>query len=304
MIGQEAAGVKTVYRRPSRCRTLRVAETAGDSFLDVGLSFGFRQGRDDGAEYAGQPKGLFLLERDLRIGHAGLRARVSIPAPTVGWVLVAPDTRATPRSRLALAVSDGLNRAGIATLLVDLCTRTEARGAVPGPALLTERFIALTSWLRDASAGRLGPMGYFAEGPAATAALLAARELGPGVSAVVSWHGWRSFSGDPAGVLTAPTLLVVDADNPSLFEVNRQAREQLRCSSEIVVVSDGAPELATRWLARHLGAQLPCDSLAGQMQPVGAPLDEDVPEREHSRTDMYIKGGLAVAAAFVAFFLA
>jgi putative phosphoribosyl transferase len=105
-----------------------------------------------------------------------------------------PSTLSGYKARLQFrwqAFARVLAEAGIGTLLFDLLTMTEdtdyaTRFDIP---LLSSRLIGATEWItrQDAVAGL--PLGYFGASTGAAAALVAAAELGPRVSAVVSRGG-------------------------------------------------------------------------------------------------------------------
>jgi len=172
--------------------------------------------------------------------------------------------RLSPRNR---AVAQTLVDAGFATLLFDLLTPHEEidRANVFDIPLLASRLVGASAWLRGRSdVGHL-PLGYFGASTGAAAALSAAAELGDEVAAVVS-RGGRPDLAPNLGAVRAPTLLIVGGADHQVLELNREAQQQLHCTSELAVVpgathlfeEPGALEqvsrLAIDWLGRHLAS--------------------------------------------------
>jgi len=179
-------------------------------------------------------------------------------------------SRRSPRNR---AVAEGLQDAGLATLLMDLLTpgeeavdvQTAARLRFDIP-LLAGRVIAATDWI-----GRhLGPwrLGYFGASTGAAAALMAAAEGPDRVGAVVSRGGRPDLAAAALSCVQAPTLLIVGAADAVVLELNREAFNALRTEKRLEVVAGaghlfeepGALErvtaLARDWFVRHLAAPL------------------------------------------------
>jgi len=178
-------------------------------------------------------------------------------------------SRRSPRNR---AVPEGLQAAGLATLLMDLLTPGEeavdvqtARLRFDIP-LLAGRVVAATEWI-----GRhLGPwrLGYFGASTGAAAALMAAAERPDRVGAVVSRGGRPDLAAGALSRVQAPTLLIVGAADPVVLELNLEASNALRTEKRLEVVpgaghlfeEPGALErvtsLARDWFVRHLAAPL------------------------------------------------
>lgn len=120
--------------------------------------------------------------------------------------------RLSPRNRLVAAK---LQRAGLATLLLDLLTAEEETAERAGGRLrfdvqlLAGRLAAALDWL--ATERRTGglPVGLFGASTGAGAALLVAADRPAAVAAVVSRGGRPDLAGDVLGRVRAPTLLVV-----------------------------------------------------------------------------------------------
>ncbi|MFG2911969.1 phosphoribosyltransferase family protein [Kitasatospora sp. NPDC048298] len=243
-------------------------------------------------------------ELQLPVAGARLAGRLTVPAGARGVVLFAHGSgsgRHSPRNR---HVAEYLNRTGLATLLFDLLTEAEEpdRRNVFDVALLGGRLTAVARQLgaeRDRAghdraghdgpqhdgperaggehgAERAGPgavvpetrslpLGLFGASTGAAAALHTAAELGPAVRAVVSRGGRPDLAGpDTLARVRAPTLLVVGSLDPTVLDLNRQARSRLRCETGLAVVPhashlfeepgtlDRVAELAADWFLRHL----------------------------------------------------
>jgi putative phosphoribosyl transferase len=208
---------------------------------------------------------------EIAIGDIRLEADLAIPATPIGWVLFAHGSGSGRRSARNVAVATELNQAGIATLLFDLLTQEEEldRRNVFDVELLARRLVEATRWLAaDPDADRL-PIAYFGASTGAAAALLAAAELGDGISAVVSRGGRPDLAWEGLSEVQAPTLLIVGGADRVVLDLNQAAAAQLTCPNELVIVPgathlfeepgalEQVAELATTWFttqfspARH-----------------------------------------------------
>lgn len=172
-------------------------------------------------------------------------------------------SRVSPRNR---AVAQALNAAGLGTLLFDLLTPDEEaeRANVFDIPLLASRLLGATRKLAERSDTGGLRLGYFGASTGAAAALVAAAEVGRGVGAVVSRGGRPDLAAGMLGMVLAPTLLIVGGEDREVLELNRHAREQMRCLTRLEVVpgathlfeEPGAMEqvarLAIDWFATHL----------------------------------------------------
>lgn len=196
-----------------------------------------------------------------------LEGALVVPQAALGIVLFAHgsgSSRLSPRNNFVARI---LQQAGLATLLIDLLTRTEdreyaTRFDIP---LLTQRLLATTRWLQQQPVTGNLPVGYFGASTGAAAALQAAAVAGSRVAAVVSRGGRPDLAGEDAlNAVRAPTLLIVGGHDDVVIELNRQAYGLLQCRKEMVVVP-GATHLfeepgtleqvaaqASRWFVQHL----------------------------------------------------
>jgi putative phosphoribosyl transferase len=204
-----------------------------------------------------------------------IKGTLCIPEASLGLVIVAHPTAGTrrlPRERLVAAV---LERAGLATLLLDLLTPSEEhserfrddvrrgklRFDIP---LLAGRMLLSTSWLRRQPETHALPVGYFGNDTAAAAALVAAAHESDRVRAVVARGGRADLAGNELSEVRAPTLLVVGSADVPVMAATRAALPKLNCETRLELIpgaahlfeQSGALELAAfrarDWFLRHL----------------------------------------------------
>ena len=191
---------------------------------------------------------------------------LAVPERAAGLVVFAHgsgSSRHSPRNR---DVAAALNRAGLATLLIDLLTLTEERerSNVFDIVLLAERLGAATRWVREQPATATLRLGYFGASTGAGAALWAAADLGAGVQAVVSRGGRPDLAAPRLADVRSPTLLIVGELDRVVIELNREALAQLRCDAALEIVPgathlfeepgtlEQVARLAVAWFTRHL----------------------------------------------------
>ncbi|MEU3980843.1 phosphoribosyltransferase family protein [Streptomyces sp. NPDC026672] len=208
-------------------------------------------------------------EIEVPAGRVTLAARFVVPERARAVVAFAHGSgsgRHSPRNRYVAAV---LNRAGFATLLLDLLTEDEERDRhnVFDIVLLARRLGCAAAWLRGETEL---PVGYFGASTGAGAALEAAAD-DPTIGAVVS-RGGRPDLASPAALarVCAPTLFVVGSRDTRVLSLNRLAADWMHCEHRIAVVPGAghlfaepgtlptAAALARDWFTAHLmntGAQ-------------------------------------------------
>jgi putative phosphoribosyl transferase len=184
---------------------------------------------------------------EVTIPPLGLGGSYAPPEPGAGVVAFAHgsgSSRFSPRNRF---VAEGLRRAGLGTLLLDLLRPEEAedRRKVFDIPLLARRLTDATGWLASpAGTGGAVPVGYFGASTGAGAALVAAalRPGGP-VRAVVSRGGRPDLAGPEAlSRARAPTLLIVGGLDREVLALNRAAAAKMPGEVEVQVV-EGAGHL-------------------------------------------------------------
>jgi putative phosphoribosyl transferase len=142
---------------------------------------------------------------------ARLEGTLAIPRAARGVVLFAHGSGSSRHSSRNRYVAGELQRAGLATLLLDLVSPQEERAdALTGHlrfdiGLLAARLVRATHWLAD----RLpdAPLGYFGASTGAAAALVAAAHRRDRVRAIVSRGGRPDLAGNALRLVRAPTLL-------------------------------------------------------------------------------------------------
>ncbi|WP_328790385.1 MULTISPECIES: phosphoribosyltransferase [unclassified Streptomyces] len=203
------------------------------------------------------------VEVEVEAGGLVLAGDLALPEG-VGAVVVfahgSGSSRHSPRNR---SVAADLNRAGLATLLLDLLTPDEEadRANVFDIETLAGRLAAATAWLRRRE---LLPTGWFGASTGAAAALWAAGEPGAEIGAVVSRGGRPDLAGARLAAVRAPTLLIVGGRDSTVLDLNRRAQRELRCENRLEVVPgathlfeepgalDEVAGLARDWFTRHL----------------------------------------------------
>lgn len=208
------------------------------------------------------------MERAVEIpsGTVKLGGFLSQPRGATGVVAFAHGSgsgRFSPRNRF---VAEQLQRAGFATLLLDLLNQAEAedREKVFDIGLLAERLQIAADWVAEQPATRGLHLGYFGASTGAGAALVAAARQPKAIRAVVSRGGRPDLAGNYLSAVEAPTLLIVGGNDDLVIELNEQALMLLHCPKELKIVSDathlfeepGALEqvaqLAKDWFGRYL----------------------------------------------------
>jgi pimeloyl-ACP methyl ester carboxylesterase len=202
----------------------------------------------------------------VRIGSVSLAGDLGIPAGAKGIVIFAHgsgSSRLSPRNRL---VAETLREGGIGTLLFDLLTEREDQDYSRrfDIALLTERLIGATRWLKEQPEARGLGLGYFGASTGSAAALFAAAEPGAGIRAIVSRGGRPDLAAPALPKVQAPTLLIVGSNDYGVIELNREAYEMLTGIKHLSLVpgathlfeEPGALEevarLAREWFQKHL----------------------------------------------------
>jgi dienelactone hydrolase len=211
------------------------------------------------------------VEREVRIPAEGVTLVGDLASPPRAEAVIlfahgSGSSRHSPRNR---AVAQTLRSSGLATLLIDLLTRSEeTQDAATGHlrfdiALLARRLRAVTDWLHGEATTAGLAVGYFGASTGGGAALVAAADR-PEVFAVVSRGGRPDLAGAALPRVIAPTLLIVGGDDGPVIAMNRAAAAAMRAEVRIEIVpgashlfeEPGALEqvsaLAARWFEEHL----------------------------------------------------
>ena len=200
-----------------------------------------------------------------------LDTELVLPAQAIGLTLFAHGSGSGRRSPRNQFVARALNRARIATLLLDLVKPEESdvRATRVDIARLAKKLAATARWTRTQPILASLPIAFFGASTGAAAALIAAAELGPWVRAVVSRGGRPDLAHGALARVACPTLLIVGGDDDIVLDLNRDALARLRCEKSMVIV-DGATHLfvesgtlervareSTRWLEKHFAPAVP-----------------------------------------------
>lgn len=199
---------------------------------------------------------------------------MEVPAKATGIVLFAHGSgsgRFSPRNRF---VAGELNKADIATLLVDLLTDEEEREDEETREyrfnidLLASRLMSATHFVNQSSQTKKLRVGYFGASTGAAAALVAAAQLLPEtVVAIVSRGGRPDLAGEALKRVKASTLLLVGGEDIEVIDLNKQSLERLtNVKNKELVIIPGATHLfeesgkledvasyAVEWFKKYLG---------------------------------------------------
>jgi len=210
-------------------------------------------------------KSLQERTRTITIAPVGLEGLLGLPGDAKGIVLFAHGSgsgRLSPRNNF---VAQALREDGLGTLLFDLLTIEEARDRhnVFDTALLAQRLLMATAWVRQDAETRDLLVGYFGASTGAAAALLAATAGEGSAAAIVSRGSRPDLAGSALASVTAPTLLIVGGADFAVLALNRVALAELRCEKQLVIVPgathlfeepgtlEAVVEHARGWFSKH-----------------------------------------------------
>jgi len=210
-----------------------------------------------------------VINVEIPVDGKRLQGTLSLRPASLGVVVFAHGSGSSRHSPRNTFVARVLADAGIGTLLFDLLTAAEDRDYAIrfDIALLSSRLIAATEWLACERAVAGLSLGYFGASTGAAAALVAAAQLGPRVSAVVSRGGRPDLAGaDALRRVMAPTLLVVGGEDHTVIGLNRDAYAHLTCDKALEIVPgathlfeepgtlEAVAALAAEWFRRWFAA--------------------------------------------------
>lgn len=176
------------------------------------------------------------------VERTNLLGELHLPGHATGIVLFAHGSGSSRHSPRNQFVAQVIREAGIGTLLLDLLTGEEeaidarTRHLRFDIELLAHRLLGATQWITHNATTKGLKVGYFGASTGAAAALIAAAELGTGVSAVVSRGGRPDLAGEALGRVTAPTLLLVGGRDEVVLQLNEEAFEKLACQKELAII--------------------------------------------------------------------
>ena len=183
-------------------------------------------------------------EIKIPVGNVKVEGTLTLPPSAKGVVLFAHGSGSSRFSTRNQYVAKEFNKKTIATLLFDLLTQEEEETDVVTAeyrfniALLAERLIGATEWLRNDPQTKKLAFGYFGASTGAAAALIAAAKLPGEIAAVVSRGGRPDLAGDFLPRVVAPTLLLVGGWDVEVIELNRGAMAQMTCEKKLVIIPE------------------------------------------------------------------
>jgi putative phosphoribosyl transferase len=171
-----------------------------------------------------------------------LEGELTIPIVAKAVILFAHGSGSSKHSTRNQYVAEVLNKAGFATLLVDLLSFEEKQVDLAGRhlryniELLSDRFENVTKWLLQQPKTKNLRIGYFGSSTGAAAAIIAAASFNDTdiVRSLVLRGGRPDLAGDHSlEKITAPTLLVVGgSDDDAVINLNKAALKALRNAKE------------------------------------------------------------------------
>ena len=207
---------------------------------------------------------------DLALDDVVLKGELRIPRGAQAIVLFihgSGSSRNSPRNKLVASV---LNMASLATLLFDLLTsEEESLDFETGQlrfdiGLLARRVLSATKWLSEHAETLDMKIGYFGASTGAAAALVAANQLQNLIDAVVCRGGRPDLAEAALKQVSAPTLLIVGAQDKLILQLNSQALELLPGKKQLAVVPGAShlfeepgtieivANLASEWFNKYL----------------------------------------------------
>lgn len=176
------------------------------------------------------------------VGNIEVEGTLTIPPGAKGAVLFAHGSSSSRFSSRNQYVAKEFNKAKIATLLFDLLTAKEEEiDDVTAEyrfniALLAERLIGATEWLRKDRLTKTLAFGYFGASTGAAAALIAAAKIPNDILAVVSRGGRPDLAGEYLKSVMAPTLLLVGGLDTEVIKLNRLSMDQMTNKNKLVII--------------------------------------------------------------------
>lgn len=202
---------------------------------------------------------------DLEVSGGHISGDLTVPDQAVGLVIFAHgsgSSRNSPRNKTVAAL---LQRAGMATFLMDLLTDREDDDFANrfNIDLLSGRLLLATMELKKRPELQNLPIGYFGASTGAAAALHASAWLPELIRAVVSRGGRPDLAQTFLPEVKSPTLLIVGELDEEVLALNRQALSMLHSEKALSTVKgashlfeeegtlDQAGILARDWFLDH-----------------------------------------------------
>ena len=199
---------------------------------------------------------------------ADLTGDLRLPPQAGALVLFAHGSGSSRLSQRNRFVAEALDRAGLATLLIDLLTPEEEASDSATAALrfdipfLARRLEGVSDWLRNREKTRPLALGYFGASTGAAAALTAAASRPDEIFAVVSRGGRPDLALEALPRVKAPTLLIVGGNDAPVIAMNEEASRALNAEHRLAIVP-GATHLFQEPGALETVARLAADWFTG-----------------------------------------
>ena len=204
-----------------------------------------------------------------------LSGDLTMPEGARALVIFAHGSGSSRHSTRNRFVARRINEEGLGTLLMDLLTEDEERvDEVTRElrfdiGLLARRVAQVVEWAARQRELAGMKVGLFGSSTGAAAALVAAAELSEvAVQAVVSRGGRPDLAGRALRRAPCPVLLIVGGRDEVVIELNEQARAEMRCETELVIVPgathlfeeagalEQVADLAAGWLKSRMREEL------------------------------------------------
>lgn len=204
-----------------------------------------------------------------------LSGDLTMPEGARALVIFAHGSGSSRHSTRNRFVARRINEEGLGTLLMDLLTEDEERvDEVTRElrfdiGLLARRVAQVVEWAARQRELAGMKVGLFGSSTGAAAALVAAAELSEvAVQAVVSRGGRPDLAGRALRRVPCPVLLIVGGRDEVVIELNEQARAEMRCETELVIVPgathlfeeagalEQVADLAAGWLKSRMREEL------------------------------------------------
>ena len=210
-------------------------------------------------------------EVQIPIDSIALEGNLIIPKGAKGIVIFAHGSGSSRHSPRNQYIAQELQRSGIGTLLFDLLTVEEeridmlTRNLRFDIDLLANRLVNVTTWLLSNPATKDLKIGYFGASTGAAAALMAAKEHGNPIKAIVSRGGRPDLAESALIYVEAPTLLIVGGKDTQVIDLNQWALNRMTMLDKELKIVPGATHffeeqgaleevarLAREWFKRYL----------------------------------------------------
>ena len=210
-------------------------------------------------------------EVQIPIDSIALEGNLIIPEGAKGIVIFAHGSGSSRHSPRNQYIAQELQRSGIGTLLFDLLTVEEeridmlTRNLRFDIDLLANRLVNVTTWILSNPVTKDLKIGYFGASTGAAAALMAAKEHGNTIKAIVSRGGRPDLAESALIYVEASTLLIVGGKDTQVIDLNQWAFNRMTMLDKELKIVPGATHLfeeqgtleevarlAREWFKRYL----------------------------------------------------